>query len=147
MALKTLTNCKPSEFLRQTNRIRKAVSNWITATDIENIRKRKPVYETVPATATAEERAAVILRNAEAEKRQVRENLMAILDSIMEEHPDETLEILALCCFIEPAEADDHTVGEYLTAFSELISDEAVLSFFISLERLDQTGILTSAKA
>lgn len=147
MAMKTLANCKPSEFLRQTNRIRKAVSRWITITDINGIRKRKPVYETVPADATAEERAAVIIRNSEAEKRQVRENLMAMLDSIMDEHPDETLEILALCCFVEPDEADNHTVGEFLTAFSELISDEAVLNFFTSLERLDQTGILTSAKA
>lgn len=146
MALKTLTTCKPSEFLKQTNRIRKAAAKWMTATDFFAIRSRKPVYETVPKDSSAEERIEIVKRNAEAEKRQIRENIMAMLDGILEKHPDETLELLALCCFVEPEEVDNHTVGEYLTAFSELISDEAVLGFFTSLMRLDQTGILTSAK-
>lgn len=146
MALKTLTTCKPSEFLRQTNKIRKAVANWLTVTDISAIRKRKPVFEVAPKDATVDERAAIVKRNEEAAKRQVRENLMDMLDNILEKHPDETLELLALCCFLEPEEADNYAVGEYLTAFSELISDEAVLGFFTSLMRLDQTGILNSPK-
>jgi hypothetical protein len=40
--MKNLANCKPSEFLKQTNRIRKSVSKWLTDTDIANIRKRMP---------------------------------------------------------------------------------------------------------
>ena len=36
--LKTLANCKPSEFLKQTNKIRKAAAEWLTATDILEIK-------------------------------------------------------------------------------------------------------------
>lgn len=134
--MKNLANCKPSEFLKQTNRIRKAVAKWLTMTDIMNIRRRLPKYETAAPGATAEDRAEVIRRNAELKRKQATENMMAILDAVMEDHPDETLEILALCCFIEPEHVDDHPVSEYLTAFTELISDEAVMSFFTSLAKL-----------
>lgn len=142
--MKTLANCKPSEFLKQTSKIRKAVSAWMTATDIANIRARLPEKEPVPENATKEEKVAIILRNTEKLKKQRIENLNAILDAMLDEHPDETLEVLALCCFIEPKDADNYPVGDYLTAVSQLISDEAVIGFFISLAQLGQTGILTS---
>jgi len=141
--LKTLADCKPSEFLRQTNRIRKAVFNWLTVTDIAAIRSRLPKYETVNEKAPPEERAAAIKRNAARLKEQRMENANAILEAMLEQHPDETLEILALCCFVEPADVDNHPIGEYLIAFARLISDDAVIGFFDSLARLEQTGILT----
>lgn len=134
--MKNLANCKPSEFLRQTNRIRKSVSKWLTMTDILNIRKRLPKYEIAAPGSTAEERAEVIRRNAALKRKQASENVMAMLDAVLEDHPDETLELLALCCFVEPEHVDDHTVSEYLEAFSELISDEAVMGFFTSLSKL-----------
>jgi len=134
--MKNLANCKPSEFLKQTNRIRKAVAKWLTMTDIMNIRRRLPEFEVSAPGASAEDRAAVIRKNAELKRKQMADNTMAILDAVMEDHPDETLEILALCCFIEPEHVDDHPVSEYLTAFAELISDEAVMSFFTSLAKL-----------
>lgn len=142
--MKTLANCKPSEFLKQTNKIRKAVSAWMTATDIANIRARLPGKEPVPENATKEEKVAIILRNTEKLKKQRAENLNTILDAMLDEHPEETLEVLALCCFIDPEKADDYPVGYYLTAATQLISDEAVIGFFISLAQLGQTGILTS---
>lgn len=141
MALKTLHTCKPSEFLRQTNLIRKSVSKWLTDTDILNIRARLPKCETAAKDASADERAEVIKRNAAAQKAQMRENLSAILDAMLEDHPDETLEVLALCCFVEPEHVDDYLITDYLTAFTSLINDEAVLGFFISLARLGQTNI------
>ena len=88
--MKTLANCKPSEFLRQTNKIRKAVSAWMTATDIANIRARLPEKEPVPENATKEEKVAIIQRNTEKLKKQRIENLNAILDAVLDEHPDET---------------------------------------------------------
>jgi len=130
---KTLATCKPSEFLRQTNKIRKSVEKWLTATDILNLRKKTPK---VAADASQDER-----ESATAE--QVKTNLSAMLDSILDKHPDETLELLALMCFVDPAEVDDYPMAEYLRAFSELIADEAVLGFFTSLVRLARTGILT----
>lgn len=134
--MKTLVNCKPSEFLRQTAKIRKSVSKWLTDTDILNIRRRKPVYEIVRDSASAEDRVAIINRNAAAEREQLRQNLSDMLDAILEEHPDETLEVLALCCFVEPENVDDYTVVEYLTAANELLNNETVLSFFTSLGKL-----------
>ena len=131
--MKSLANCKPSEFLRQTNRIRKSVEKWLTDTDIMNIRQRRPAYETAPKGVTAEERKAVIERNSELERKQIRENISAILDAILEAHPDETLEVLALCCFVEPEDADNHSVKEYLAVLNDLLNDKDVLGFFTSL--------------
>ena len=145
--LKTLADCKPSEFLKQTNLIRKAVSRWLTDTDIINIRKRLPVTEIAPLTASVEEKAEVMARNEAAMRKQTAANITAILDAVMEDHPDETLEILALLCFVDPAHVDDHKITEYLDAFSRLIADEAVISFFTSLMQLDQIGTSTSAEA
>ena len=124
--MKNLANCKPSEFLQQTNRIRKSVSKWLTDTDIMNIRRRMPQ---IPEGATDDEKK-------KAMEEQVNENFNAILDAIMEEHPDETLELLALLCFVEPENVDDHTVTEYLESFTELANNKAVLDFFTSLMQL-----------
>ncbi len=129
--MKNLANCKPSEFLKQTNRIRKSVSKWLADTDVLNIRKRMP---NIPDDATDEERKKAI-------ERQAKENLNALLDAILEEHPDETLELLALLCFVEPEDVDNYEMTEYLTSFNELINNKAVLSFFMSLTQLESQPI------
>lgn len=128
--MKNLANCKPSEFLKQTNRIRKSVEKWLTETDIINIRKRMPE---LPDIVDAETR-----KKAMAE--QARKNMSAILDAALEQHPDETLELLALACFVEPENVDDYPIADYLTAVSELIGNQAVIGFFTSLMQLAQMG-------
>lgn len=125
--MKNLANCKPSEFLKQTNRIRKSVSKWLADTDVLNIRKRMP---NIPDDATDEERKKAI-------ERQAKENLNSLLDAILEKHPDETLELLALLCFVEPKDVDNYEMAEYLSSFNELINNKAVLSFFMSLTQLE----------
>ena len=134
--LKTLVSCKPSEFLKQTNRIRKSAQNWMEVTKIAEIRKEVPQLEVAPAGATKEEIEAIDARNKEALKNQSRKNIQKMLDSVMDEHPDETLEILALCCFVEPEHIDDYPIQMYLESFNEIIGDEAVLNFFTSLAQL-----------
>ena len=129
--MKNLANCKPSEFLTQTNRIRKSVSKWLTDTDIMNIRKRMPQ---LPAGATEKE-------IEEATLEQAKENLSAMLDAVLDEHPEETLELLALLCFVEPSHVDDYEVTDYLVSFNDLINNKAVLNFFLSLMRLANTDI------
>lgn len=124
--MKNLSNCKPSEFLQQTNKIRKSVSKWLTDTDIVNIRKRIPK---VDENASSEERK-------EAFDKQATKNVNAIFDAILEEHPTETLELLALMCFVEPENVDDYKMSEYLESLNELINDASVLSFFTSLVKL-----------
>jgi hypothetical protein len=145
--LKTLATCKPSEFLRQTNRVKKSVEKWLTDTDILNIRNRMPVLEITPQDASKEERQAIYDRNKKVATEQAKKNISAMLDAILDEHPEETLEVLALCCFVEPENADDHTVGEYLTAFNSLINDKAVIDFFTSLASLAQMNTLNASKA
>lgn len=120
--MKNLANCKPTEFMTQTNKIRKSVSKWLTDTDIMSIRKRVPK---LPDDATDEERR-------EALEGQINDNFNTIMDVIFEEHPQETLELLGLMCFVEPENIDDHEVTEYLESFYELMSNPTVLNFFTS---------------
>ena len=129
--MKNLANCKPSEFLAQTNRIRKSVSRWLTDTDIMNIRKRMPEY---PENATEDEKK-------EALRKQASVNLTAMLDAIMDDHPQETLELLALMCFVEPENVDDYKITEYFDAFNDFISNKSVIDFFTSLMQLANDNI------
>lgn len=121
--LKNLANCKPSEFLAQTNKIRKAVSKWLTLTDIMNIRKAQPVI--------TEDMSDDEIKEARA--KQMKENMNAMLDTILEKHPQETLELLAIASFVDPKDVDNHTIDEYLLSFTELMNDTTVLNFFTSL--------------
>lgn len=124
--LKNLANCKPSEFLAQTNKIRKAVSKWLTLTDIMNIRKAQPVI--------TEDMSDDEIKEARA--KQMKENMNAMLDTILEKHPQETLELLAIASFVDPKDVDNHTIDEYLLSFTELMNDTTVLNFFTSLMSL-----------
>lgn len=124
--MKSLATCSPREFLKQTNLIRKSVSKWLTDTDILNIRKRTPQLS---ADATEEEKKGAI-------REQARKNLDAMLDAMLEEHPDETLEVLALTCFIDPKEIDNYTMIELLEPITEMMNNSTVLSFFTSLIQL-----------
>lgn len=135
--MKTLANCNPKEFLVQTNKIRKHVSNWLELTKVLEIRKTRP---NLPENATLEQRK-------KAEQQQVKKNLTAMLDSILEEHPEETAELLGLLCFVEPKDLEKHKMAEFLEAFAELINCPEVISFFISLMRLGQKATSDSVKA
>ena len=129
--MKNLANCKPTEFLKQTNRIRKTAEKWLNATGILNIRKTKP---DIPANATEEEKN-------ELYQKQVKENLSRILDEALENHPEETLDLMALLCFVEPENVDDHEMSEYIDSLGEVLSNKSVLRFFASLVQLGQMNI------
>ena len=103
------------------------------ATRIVEILRQKPIFKTLPADATAEERKAVIEENSKIKQDQGMNNLSQIIDLALGENPEKTLEILALCCFVEPENVDDHPMSYYLEAMNELIHDEGVIGFFTSL--------------
>lgn len=124
--MKNLANCKPSEFLRQTNKIRHYVQKWMDITDIPNIRKRLPQ---IPEGATEEERKKLI-------REQSMKNLSAMFDAALEEHPEETMGVLALACFIPAEEAEIHPMEDYLISLSELMESEGAIRFFTSLVSL-----------
>lgn len=135
--MKTLANCNPREFLRQTAKIRKQAEDWLRKTRILQIREKQP---TITDDMTEEEKK-------EAMRRQVQANLSEMLDSMLDQYPDETAELLGLLCFIEPADLDGVEFKQILRAVTEIINDKDVLDFFISLMRLGQTNISPIARA
>lgn len=124
--VKNIANCKPSEFLKQTNAIRHYVAKWCELTKVMEIRKHLP---DIPDGASKEERDRLI-------REQNFKNFSEMLDKALDEYPVETLGVLAMCCFIPPDEADDHPIEMYFDALSDLMESEAVIRFFISLAKL-----------
>lgn len=134
--MKTLANCTPREFLVQTNKIRKSVAKWLTLTRVLEIRKTQPKMS---EDASDEEKRAAL-------EKQVRQNLTSMLDAILEEYPEETAELLGLVCFIEPEDLDNHSMIEILSNFTDILNSKEVMSFFISLMQLGNSGIFDTAK-
>ena len=126
--MKTLANCNPREFLVQTNKIRKSVIKWLDDTKILEIRANKPQFT---EDATEEEKKTATIE-------QIKTNLSEMLDAMLDEHPEETAELLGLLCFIEPSDLDNHTMPELLNAFTEIINCPEIIGFFTSLMQLVQ---------
>lgn len=139
---KNLANCSPKEFLRQTSRVRRSVERWLKETKIMEIRSRKVEgIETVPDDADLDTKYEIRKRNAERITAQQKKNFGDILTAIMDDHPDESLELLALLCFVEPEDVEKYSTAYYLGNFAELISNKDVINFFTSLAQLGQIGI------
>lgn len=139
--MKNLANCSGVEFLTQTNKIRKYVQKWLKDTGVLEIRKNKPKLTPITNEMSAEEKEAVKAENEKKEQAQARKNISDMLDACMETHAEETLKLLGMLCFIEPAEIESVKVTELLGEFGEIISDEGVLRFFTSLMKLDVMNI------
>ena len=129
--MKNLSNCKPSEFLAQTIKIKNLVRDWLDATKIMYIRKN---FSQVDKNLSKEERTNAIVNQALS-------NWSDMLDRMFIDNAEKTLALIALVNFIEPEHVDDYEMGDYLQSISELLSDSRVLSFFTSLVRLNQQNI------
>ena len=129
--MKNLSNCKPSEFLAQTIKIKNLVRDWLDATKIMDIRKN---FSQVDKNLSAEERTNAIVNQALS-------NWSDMLDRMFIDNAEKTLALIALVNFVEPDRVDDYEMGDYLQSISELLSDSRVLSFFTSLVRLNQQNI------
>lgn len=137
--MKNLANCTPREFLAQTSKIKRSVEKWLKVTDIMAIRKRVPAnLPEINKSAPVAEQGDVLAKRAEMLREQAYKNVSVILDAMLEEHPEETLEVLAYCCFVDPEKVDDYPMGHYLTAVTEMLSDESVTAFFTTLMSLVQ---------
>lgn len=134
--MKNLATCKPTEFVAQTAKIKSAVADWIDKIDLMAIRATKPQYKVLPFTATDEERAAAIKENAEIEQKQAIANASKLFDKMLVEYPTETLNVLALCCFVEPQDIDNHTMDEYFNCIMEMMGNKSVMNFFSLLAQL-----------
>lgn len=144
--MKNLANCKPSEFFKQTLRIKRNVEKWLTSDDIKEIRSRKIDFEEILDTMTPQEKGEVMLRNQKKREEMIMGNFMDILEVMLDKKFDDTLSVLALCCFVEPDHVDDYQVDEYLGAIADLISNPNVLRFFASLAQLGQKNISIVSK-
>lgn len=139
--MKNLTNCTPIEFLKQTNRIRHSVEKWLKVTDIMNIKNSLPNFVEINDDMSEEERKEKADINKELVREQNKKKLSLILDKCLDEHAEETLELMALMCFVEPEHINEHSAMEYLKEVTEMISNKDVLDFFSSLIRLGQTDL------
>ena len=120
---KNLTNCNLREFVTQTRLIKHKVEKWLTDTDIMNIRKNLP---DIPDDADDEERKKLLTE-------QGMKNASAMFDAIFDEHPNETVELLALLCFVSGDEIDNYPVTYYMESVTEMLNDQKVWDFFTSL--------------
>lgn len=145
--MKNLANCSGAEFLRQSNKIRHAVSSWLKDVKFFEIRKNKPsgIVEITDSMSDEDK----VLADAENEKKwreQSKKNISDMLDLALETHAEETFKILAMMCFIEPEDAENHSAPELLANFAEMINDKDVVSFFTSLMKLDVMNTSSTAK-
>ena len=122
---KTMANCSTVEFLRQSNKIRHAVAEYLDYTKILDLRKNKPK---LADNMTEDEKKAAI-------RAQARKNISDMLDNALEENAEATVRILALLCFVE--DADEAAKIELFDVLDVLMS-ERVLNFFT---RLMQSGL------
>lgn len=134
--MKNLATCKPSEFVAQTAKIKDAVANWMEVIDFMAIRATQPKYEVLPLDATPEQRVEIVKKNAEIQKKQTMQNLSKLLDNMLAQHPQETLNVLALCCFVEPEHVDDYTIDEYFQCIMDMMQNKSVMNFFSLLAQI-----------
>lgn len=132
---KNLTNCNLKEFMVQTRLIKHQVEKWLTDTDIMNIRKNIP---DIPDDVDDEEKKKLL-------REQGLKNVSAMFDAIFDEHPDETITLIALLCFVPVNEVEEHPMTYYMQSITEMLNDKTVWDFFISLAVLARRiGITTT---
>lgn len=145
--MKNLATCKPSEFVAQTAKIRTAVANFLDVNEFFKIKNSRPVYRFIPDNATPEQKSQLILENAEIKRDHAVKSFNLLLDNMLSKHPKETLEILALCCFVDPSEVDEHPMDEYFDCLMDILQSKTVMRFFSLLAQLDQSPTSTDLNA
>lgn len=133
--------CVPTEFVKQTMKIKRAVSQWLEKTEIFEIFSKEADLIKLTDDMSEEERETAFKKNKELSNKLVREKISDIFDALFEKDPSGTLEVLALSCFVNPEDVDTHTMDEYFTALTEMLNDDSVINFFISFIRLANRNI------
>lgn len=141
---KNLANCTPDEFLDQSFLIMDAAEKFMKVNDILGIRGRKVEgLQEIPKD-NEEEADRIRRENAKKITAQRMKNVKDLLTSMMHTHKSETLELLALSCFIDPADVNNYTMAYLLRNVGEIISNQDMLAFFTSAAQLEQTGIFSA---
>ena len=139
--MKNLVTATPREFAAQAARIAKVLDRWYKDVDFGGIRRRHfpEGIKALPDDATDEEKRIAVLEYRQRLSDSARQILLEAIVAMLEKNADETIEVLALACFVEPEDADSHTMGEYMKEISQMLYDPAVADFFISLR---QSGVM-----
>lgn len=145
--IKTLANCKPTEFISQTVKIKKCVKEWLSATNIIEIWEKQPELTKISKYMSDEEKLEIFKSNKKIATEFTRKKLSDIFDIILEKYPAESLKLMALCCFIDPEDADNYPVTRYLRAITEILNDETVIDFFSSLTGWGKKNTNSESKA
>lgn len=120
--MRTIANLNGVEFLRAINRTRHAVEKLMKVTDVLKIWKKNPTFT---GKETPEERH-------EMQRKQLKQNLNDMLDTLLEKHPEETYECIMALCVRDEGEPEPDGIEMVMAAFS-LISDKRVLDFLLQL--------------
>lgn len=126
--MKTLANCAPVEFLRQTNQIRHFASDLFNKAGIKAIRARQPEFT---GNESQEERKKKLMD-------QSKRNLSDILDALLETDAEGTVKLLGMMCFMTPEEALETKGVELLSVAMELLSCKPVMDFLMTFAKLAQ---------
>lgn len=124
--MKTLANCNATDFLKQTYRISKPVSDLLKTIDFKGIISKKAVYE---KDDTEEEKKV-------KDRIQNSQNMKTVVKTLMEKCPEETANLMGLMCFTEPEDLKNVTGIELLGACIDMMSEKGVIDFFTSLLKL-----------
>lgn len=126
--MKTLANCSPAEFMKQGYLVAKKAGELFEKSQVLEIRKNMP---TLSGKETVEEKQELM-------RKQSKKNISEMLQVLMCEYPDDTVELLGLLCFIPKEEIDNHSGFELFTAGIEVLNSKEVLDFLSSLMKLGQ---------
>jgi hypothetical protein len=116
--MKTLASCTALEFLTQTNKVRKRAEAWLNLIDLKGIYERCPV----PGKDA----------DAKVRGRWNAEFMAALYDASMGRCPRETVELLGVMMFMEPAEALAMPSTDLIRGAEELLNSPEVTGFFMS---------------
>lgn len=131
---KTLANCTLYEFLRQANKIRKAVGDYYTECNFGEIIKRKPEFPVGADEATMQKIAK------DFRMKQISD----CLDVCLETNVEKTVEVIGLMCFMNKEEAEKMPANVFMGLALELISSQEVLDFF---SKMVQSGMIDTEKS
>lgn len=118
--MKHFANCTPDEFISQVVKFRGPFVEWVNDIGIPEIRARRPKgYDDM----NQEEKAEAISKLAA-------ENMGEIMSIALEKNAEATKNLMCLATFTDPADFNNHTMVEYLTAIMEILANTEVKSFF-----------------
>ena len=122
--MKTIANLSGVEFLRAVNRTRYAAEKLLKTTDILGIWKKMPVFE---GDETEDQRH-------EMTREQVKKNLNAALDALLDKHPEETYDFIMALCVRDEGEPEPDGIALVMAAF-DIIADKRVVDFLLRLAK------------